>query len=408
MSRIFKILSIFVVVVTILTVSAFSPLSKRTVAYSSLNIIDKRLENAVVMYLGSPMAYVNGNKVKIDASNQEIAPIIKNNIILVPLRFIAESFGAEVEWDGKTSSVGIVLHEMKIFVKQGSTIMKVDDSEFKLDVPVQAIESRTFVPLEQFAEVMGKKIFIEQDLIILSDKENNFDPETDKDLINVLISDVGQLPVVGSYERLVELFQEAENEKYCGDIRFGISFSGGMDKTTATKAPNQNQNTIAIESREKATIEAPAQKVNSEAKKDEASYSGMEVDSDYSGTNVQVQGVDEADVVKTDGEYIYQVNQQRIVIVKAYPSEKMKVESIIDLNETNFNPVEMYIHGNKLVVIGNSYVNYIIPQKDTVEKDTEEKDTEKKDIEKSNDLTEKDSVNQIQENDAIQVQKKIL
>ena len=30
---------------------------------------------------------------------------------------------------------------------------------------------------------------------------------------------------------------------------------------------------------------------------------------DYSTTNVQVQGVDEADVVKTDGEFIYQVNK---------------------------------------------------------------------------------------------------
>ena len=32
-----------------------------------------------------------------------------------------------------------------------------------------------------------------------------------------------------------------------------------------------------------------------------------EADVDYSTTNVQVQGVDEADVVKTDGEFIYQV-----------------------------------------------------------------------------------------------------
>ena len=107
-----------------------------------------------------------------------------------------------------------------------------------------------------------------------------------------------------------------------------------------------------------------------------------------------MQGVDEADVVKTDGEYIYQVNRQRIVIVKAYPSEKMKVESITSFNEMNFNPVEMYIHGDKLVVIGNSYVNYIVPQKHIEEKDTR----------KSNGLTEKDPVNQVQGKDTIQVQ----
>jgi len=35
---------------------------------------------------------------------------------------------------------------------------------------------------------------------------------------------------------------------------------------------------------------------------------------DYSTTNVQVEGVDEADVVKTDGKYIYQINNNRVVV----------------------------------------------------------------------------------------------
>ena len=38
---------------------------------------------------------------------------------------------------------------------------------------------------------------------------------------------------------------------------------------------------------------------------------------DYSGTNVQVAGVDEADLVKTDGNFIYQVNKQNIKIIRA-------------------------------------------------------------------------------------------
>ncbi|HOJ10853.1 MAG TPA: beta-propeller domain-containing protein [Clostridiales bacterium] len=84
--------------------------------------------------------------------------------------------------------------------------------------------------------------------------------------------------------------------------------------------------------------------------------------SDYSTTNVQVQGVDEADIIKTDGKYIYQVNRDRIVIAKAYPAEEMKIESIISFNDAEFYPQEMYLHGNKLVVIGNSYVRNIIPQ----------------------------------------------
>ena len=50
---------------------------------------------------------------------------------------------------------------------------------------------------------------------------------------------------------------------------------------------------------------------------------------DYSGTNLQVEGVDEADMIKTDGEYIYIVSGGNITIVKAYPPEEAKVVSKI-------------------------------------------------------------------------------
>ena len=42
---------------------------------------------------------------------------------------------------------------------------------------------------------------------------------------------------------------------------------------------------------------------------------------DYSRTNVQVEGVDEADIVKTDGKYIYVVSGQKVVIIDAASQE---------------------------------------------------------------------------------------
>lgn len=50
---------------------------------------------------------------------------------------------------------------------------------------------------------------------------------------------------------------------------------------------------------------------------------------DYSTTNIQVQGVDEADIVKSDGEYLYVVANDKIVIVKAYPESELKIVSEI-------------------------------------------------------------------------------
>jgi len=69
--------------------------------------------------------------------------------------------------------------------------------------------------------------------------------------------------------------------------------------------------------------------------------------SDYSTTNVQVEGVDEADIVKTDGEYIYVVSGYRLFIVKAYPPEEATVLSRMELNGT---VVGIFINGDKLVV----------------------------------------------------------
>jgi uncharacterized secreted protein with C-terminal beta-propeller domain len=60
------------------------------------------------------------------------------------------------------------------------------------------------------------------------------------------------------------------------------------------------------------------------------SYGG----SDYSQTNVQVEGVDEGDTVKTDGTYVYVVSGQKVVIVKAYPPEEAAIVSTILVDAT--------------------------------------------------------------------------
>ncbi len=51
----------------------------------------------------------------------------------------------------------------------------------------------------------------------------------------------------------------------------------------------------------------------------------------YSRTNVQVEGIDEADIVKTDGRYIYLATGEKILIIKAYPATDMEITSVIDI-----------------------------------------------------------------------------
>jgi inhibitor of cysteine peptidase len=79
---------------------------------------------------------------------------------------------------------------------------------------------------------------------------------------------------------------------------------------------------------------------------------------DYSGTNIQVAGVDEADIVKTDGEYIYIVSGARVIIVRAYPPEQAEVLSEIELDGL---AVGIFINGDRLIILEGGTPYYYMP-----------------------------------------------
>jgi inhibitor of cysteine peptidase len=74
----------------------------------------------------------------------------------------------------------------------------------------------------------------------------------------------------------------------------------------------------------------------------------------YSTTNIQVAGVDELDIVKTDGQYIYSVSGNNIFILKAYPPEEAELLSKITLNGSY--PVGIFVNGDRLAVVGCRYI----------------------------------------------------
>ena len=77
--------------------------------------------------------------------------------------------------------------------------------------------------------------------------------------------------------------------------------------------------------------------------------------SDFSTTNTQVENVDEADIVKTDGKYIYYVSNGEVYIVGA---DNLELTSKItfDSSEDNFNVNEIYNKDDKIIVMGNAYI----------------------------------------------------
>ncbi len=79
-----------------------------------------------------------------------------------------------------------------------------------------------------------------------------------------------------------------------------------------------------------------------------------EVANDYSKTNTQVQGVDEADIVKTDGTYIYYLTNEKLTIINTENASQMKEMSTIKFDET-FTPEELFLNNDKIIVIGKRY-----------------------------------------------------
>jgi uncharacterized secreted protein with C-terminal beta-propeller domain len=84
----------------------------------------------------------------------------------------------------------------------------------------------------------------------------------------------------------------------------------------------------------------------------------------YSTTNIQVAGVDEADIVKTDGRYIYTASndfsngQNHVYIVKADPQDPRAIAKITLDNNTYLAGMFLSQDGNKLVIIGSQYQIY--------------------------------------------------
>ena len=69
--------------------------------------------------------------------------------------------------------------------------------------------------------------------------------------------------------------------------------------------------------------------------------------SNHTGTNNQVEGVDEADFVKNDGTRIFVLSGKKLYLHRSWPAESLQAVSSLSLEGW---PREMFLHGNKVVV----------------------------------------------------------
>lgn len=72
---------------------------------------------------------------------------------------------------------------------------------------------------------------------------------------------------------------------------------------------------------------------------------------EYSTTNIQVENVDEADITKTDGDYIYSLSENKVIITDVRDEAQIKKVAEIEQTDSNTFPTELILYQNKLIII---------------------------------------------------------
>ncbi len=144
------------------------------------------------------------------------------------------------------------------------------------------------------------------------------------------VKEVGKLKSFSSYNELQEFLKKSKEDSYGGYRGLGVL--------------------------EEAAVGSVVSGQGAFAAKD--ADSGGERASDYSQTNIQVEGVDEPDIVKNDGKYIYNIVGNKVVIVDAFPASRMEIVSEIELK--NKDPLQIFVNGDKLVIFSQGYEEVVV------------------------------------------------
>lgn len=315
-----------------------------------VEIDDENLDKSIIMNVNSPVVFVGSEQNLIDSSDVDIVPKIVNGSTYVPIMFFNNVLRSTVSWDAAKKETTVRYNNKAVVFTTNSDIVKVIDNDTDKTVRAASapiiVRDRMYVPLRISLESFGKHIIYKDGLIIISD----FDVEVSDDAIEEFVKKTAKLPVVGTEKNFEMLMGEPQensrsHQKYV------------LNEELDYAVPEMSVNSA------RSAVDAPALKGSSAsssmaagAAEKEASESG-----DYSKTNVQVEGVDEGDIIKTDGKYIYYVRNDAVELVDAYPPENMSLSTTVEpmsemygKNCTDFDILEIYVDDGKLVVVGEA------------------------------------------------------
>lgn len=115
--------------------------------------------NTIILNVASKEIMLFGKKYTID-----VAPKITNGRTMIPARFIAESLGAKVTWNGQKRLVTIIgknkeNKKITILITIGSKYAIVNNKKIELESPAFIENDRTFTPIRFISENLGATVY---------------------------------------------------------------------------------------------------------------------------------------------------------------------------------------------------------------------------------------------------------
>lgn len=129
-------------------------------------------------------------------------PILQNGSTLVPLRGIFESLGATVDWNGNTQTVTATKESTNVVLKIGSTQPTVNGVTKTISTPAQVLNGSTMVPLRFVSEALGADVNwngTARSITITSTKNNSLIVSTEKEYDAVLEFPASKYPQTAAH-----------------------------------------------------------------------------------------------------------------------------------------------------------------------------------------------------------------
>ena len=116
----------------------------------------KSADKIIRLTIGDPVMTVDGAAVNID--DEGTVPVIRNERTLVPIRAIIEAAGGTVGWDGATQTVTLSYAGSDIELKIDSNTAKLNGMTDELDTAPTIINERTMLPIRYISESFGFRV----------------------------------------------------------------------------------------------------------------------------------------------------------------------------------------------------------------------------------------------------------